>query len=57
MEMDGGSDAEDIVQKKSEVSQDDIAVFSSHANFLPLRARLPFHIRRGRGALKNPRPP
>lgn len=47
MEMDGGSDAEDIVQKKSEVSQDAIAVFLSHADFLPLRARLPFHLKRG----------
>ena len=35
MEMDGGSEAEDIVQKKSEVSQDEITVFLSHANFLP----------------------
>lgn len=35
MEIDGGSEAEDIVQKKSEVSQYEIAVFSSHASFLP----------------------
>lgn len=35
MEMDGCGEAEDIIQKESNVSQDDIAVFSSHASFLP----------------------
>lgn len=38
MEMDGCGEAENIVQKKSEISRDQIAVFLSHANFLPLRA-------------------